>query len=297
MVKSNTAHYLRRPISLLIATAAIAVLAVNVVSAAATNEIEGTWSFNGGKVVVQPLPNGTFQGTVVAETKFAECPHTVGEVMWTDMKEQPDGSLWGFHQWFHAECKLESSFVGPTAWRVLHNSAGEAYLKVCFSHPGTSQPTIGTDGKCVGATYEHPAESALVGQAPVQAPTITPTGQVGVKGFSETKGFSKSIALPSNKKCLSQRSFTIHLKNPANDPLKKVTVTIKGKKITVTRHGKVFSAVIKLKGLPTGTFTVTVKATTVLGHQLVGRRTYHTCHKKHASKPKRLHSVSFKHGY
>jgi hypothetical protein len=297
MVKSKTAHYLRRPISLLIATVAIAVLAVNAVAAAATNEIEGVWSFNKGSVAIRPLSNGTFQGIVVAETQFGTCPHVPEEVMWTNIAPQPDGSFYGYHQWFSdtsGACTAEMP-LGRTAWRVLHNSEGGRFLRVCFSHPGTSQPTIAPDGTSANATYGC-VDSALISSLPVQAPTITPTGQVGVKGFSETKGFSKSISLPSNKKCLSRRAFTIHLKNPANDPLKKVVVTIKGKKIKVTRHGNSFSAVIKLKGLPTGTFTVSVKATTILGHQLAGKRTYHTCHKKRASKPKRLRSVAFNHG-
>ncbi len=94
----------------------LAVLAFSGSAGAATNEIEGVWSFNGGSVAIQPCARQqTFQGTVVTETKFAECPHTAGEVMWTNMKEQPDGSFWGFHQWFRAGCKTGIAFVGPTA--------------------------------------------------------------------------------------------------------------------------------------------------------------------------------------
>ncbi len=42
------------------------------VAAATPNAIEGVWSFNGGAVAIQQLPNGAFQGTVVEPTTFAE---------------------------------------------------------------------------------------------------------------------------------------------------------------------------------------------------------------------------------
>src|ERR1700728_3933547 len=78
----------------------LAVLAFSGSAGAATNEIEGVWSFEHGSVAIQPQPNGTFTGTVATETQFAECPHLVGEEMWTGMTQQPDGSFWGFHKWF-----------------------------------------------------------------------------------------------------------------------------------------------------------------------------------------------------
>jgi hypothetical protein len=256
--------------------ALLGVLVLGASSAAATNEIEGVWSFNGGSVAIQALPNGTFQGTVVTGTKFAECTHAVGEVMWTKITPQPDGSFWGFHQWFHAECKLDPQFVGPTAWRVLQNSAGERYLKVCFSHPGDSQPMIAASGACTGGTFGA-VESALIAALPtahLSAPTY--------------------VTLPRSQKCLSHRAFKIHLHDPKNDPLKKVVVTFRGHRTVITRQGSTFIGTIKLKGLPRGSFKIRISATTVLGHHFTSTRTYHTCisklEPKKAKKAKKKHS-------
>src|ERR1700689_1456437 len=77
-----------------------AISAVQVASASPASPIEEVWSFSGGQVAIQAQPGGTFVGTVVAPTSFAECTHPVGEPMWTDITPQPDGSYWGLHQWF-----------------------------------------------------------------------------------------------------------------------------------------------------------------------------------------------------
>jgi hypothetical protein len=249
------------------------VLTLGVSSAAATNEIEGTWSFNGGGVAIQPLSNGTFQGTVVAETSFAECPHTVGEVMWTGMTPQADGSLSGFHQWFHSECKLESSFVGPTAWRVLHTADG-VRLKVCFSHPGDSQPTIAADGTSASATYGCSESSPL---APLSKVEGDGTGNGGSGSGSIT--FSKTVVLPPATACVSQTSLKIKLKDPKYDPLKEVVVKIAGKKVADVKGVKILKKGVTLKKLPSGTYKVAVVATTVLNQRLTGTKTYKACTK------------------
>jgi hypothetical protein len=256
---------LRRLRSLLLVIAAAMLLAVGVASAGAASNIEGVWSFNGGQIAIQPSSNGTFEGTVVAETKFAECAHPVGQEIWTKITPQPDGSYWGFHQWYfeQSSCPLNPE-PGPTAWRVLQEGNGSTYLRVCLSSPGTSQPTIAPSGTCVGATYGS-VNSALT--APLPA---TP----GVAGSKE------NLSLPSAKKCLSVRLFKIHLLDPKYDPFKKVSVTIKGRKFPAVRKGKYIIATINLKGLPRGAFMVKIHATTVLGHNLTITRRYHTCIKK-----------------
>ena len=268
----NRPTHPRRPRSLLIAIAAALLLAVGAASAGAASSIEGIWSFNGGQIGVQRLANGTYSGTVVVATKFAECAHPVGQEIWTGMTEQPDGSYLGLHQWyFGGSVCQENPLRGPTAWRILEEVNSSYYLRVCFSHPGTSQPTIAADGSARGATYGC-TNSALTALLPV-APGS------GVTGSKE------SLTLPSAKKCLSARSFKIHLADPKYDPLKKITVTLRGRKIksrkiTTSRRGNYIVATINLRGLPKGAFTIKIHATTVLGHSLSASRTYHTCNKK-----------------
>jgi hypothetical protein len=268
---------LRRSRSLLLVIAAAMLLAVGVASASAASSIEGVWSFGGGQIAVQPSAGGTFEATVVAQTKFAECIHPVGQKIWTGMTLQPDGSYLGFHQWyFESTCTLNPE-LGRTAWRVLEAADESHYLRACFSNPAPNapQPTIAVNGTCVGASYGG-VSSALTAPLPV----------VSSKTGEPTK---ESLSLPRAKKCLSARLFQIHLQDPKYDPFKKVSITFEGRKIATARKGKYIVATINLKGLPKGVFTVKIKATTVLGHSLSANRVYHTCVKKRSSSSKRSH--------
>lgn len=249
---------------------------------AASSPIEGVWSFNGGKVAIQSRGGPGFLGTIVDPTRFAQCSHPVGEVMWTEIAPRPDGSYWGFHQWyFESAACTPNPLRGSTAWRVLTAASGSRFLRVCFSSPGTSQPTIAPDGSSANVTYAC-VDSALAAALPVGA---APASRAGALGFA------RSVSLPSNRKCFSRRIFRIHLREPRYDPFKKVVVTLRRRRVTIVRHGKVFASTIDLRGLPRGRFTVTIRATTVLGHLLSGARRYHTCTKKRVkSKRPRSHS-------
>jgi hypothetical protein len=293
----------RLPRSSLLAIATTILLALGVASAGAASNIEGIWSFNHGQIGIQRQSNGTYTGIVVIETKFAECTHPVGQEIWTGMTEQPDGSYWGLHQWyFGGSGCTENPERGPTAWRVLEATNGSHYLRVCFSHPGDSQPMIAANGAPLGPPEyaEHHVtygctESALTASLPVAPGETTPgapgssTGAAGSgtgTAGSGVAGAKESLTLPSAKKCLSVRLFKIHLADPKYDPLKTVTVTLKGRKIATSRQGKFIVATINLKSLPKGAFRIKIHATTVLGHHLSSSRTYHTCAKKGKSSSK-----------
>ena len=256
--------------SKLVILALLAVIALGASSALAANGIEGIWSFKGGSVAIQALPNGTFQGTVATETEFVECPHPAGEVMWTGISQQADGSYWGFHQWFHSGCVLDPQFVGPTAWRVLKNSTGASYLKVCFSHPGTTQPKIAPNGTDTEATYGC-YESALIEPLP------------GSAGGSPPISFPDTVVLPNAKACVSLTSLKIALKDHKNDPLEQVIVKINGKQVADVKGIKTLAKILKkgitLTKLPSGTYKVSVLATTVLKQHLTGSATYKSCTK------------------
>jgi hypothetical protein len=142
------------PLLALLLVVTVALLLGGVASAGASSSIEGVWAFEDGQIAVAPAANGTFVGTVVEETKFAECPHPVGQEIWTEMRLQPDGSYWGLHQWyFERTCEINKQ-LGPTAWRVKEQPDGSKYLRVCFSKPGTTQPSIPADGPEANVTYE-----------------------------------------------------------------------------------------------------------------------------------------------
>jgi hypothetical protein len=296
VMASTDAHNRRRARGrrwLALAAVATLALALGAASAWASSNIEGIWSFNGGEIGIQELSNGTYEGTVVSATTFAECPHFVGEPIWTDMSLQADGSYWGFHQWYFENSGCEQNPErGRTAWRVLEKPSGDLYLLVCLSSPGSeSQPTIAADGSHSGETYGC-IESELKAPLPTTGGPSPGSGSSpgSSPGGSGVAGEVERLTLPSAKKCLSARRFRIHLAEPRYDPFKTVRVTIKGHKIATAKHGNYVVATINLKRFKRGRFTIVIHVTTVLGHHLSGKRTYHTC-AKHAKrhKPAKLH--------
>jgi hypothetical protein len=245
-------------------------LGVGVASACAASSIEGVWSFNGGQIAIGPLSNGTFAGTVVAETKFADCTHPVGQQIWSGMRLQPDGSYAGFHVWYETSACLIDPTLGPTTWRVQQAPDGSRFLHACFSTPGTSQPVITPAGSEQDVTY-----------GCVNSAHIAPLPAKGLLSIRDL------VSLPSSKKCFSRRAFQIHIRDPKHDPFRIVVVTLAGHRLAVKHRGQYAVAMVTLKGLPRGTFTIRIHATTVLGDTLSGHRTYHTCvrkrpaHKRH----------------
>ncbi|HEY4812125.1 MAG TPA: hypothetical protein VIH71_13810 [Solirubrobacteraceae bacterium] len=273
----STSQSPRRRKSLLLAIAAtILLLTVRVATAMATSSIEGVWSFTGGQIAVESAGNGKFKGIVVQPTKFATCTHPVGQEIWKEITPQPDGSYWGFHQWYKSNeatgACVENPILGPTAWRVMTEPNGSSYLLVCLSSPGAKQPTIPPGSAGVGASYG--CERSLL---------TAPLANSAVGSFKEV------VSLPNTKKCFSGRKFKIHIHDSKYDPFKTVVVTLRGHKLKIVHDGSTYVATVNLKGLPPGAFTVKVKAVTFRGNHVSGKRTYHTCAKKPIkSNPKRL---------
>jgi hypothetical protein len=238
-------------------------------SAATPNSIEGVWSFSGGAVDIVPAPNGALEGIVVgATTTFGSCPHPEGEHIWTEMKELADGSFSGLHQWYKgagASCEKDPT-LGHTAWRVITNTAGEKTLKVCFNLPtSATPPTITAGGKEANVTYGCQVSTAL---APPQ--TVGNTGAIT---------FNKTVVLPPATGCVAQSSLKIALRDPKYDPLTEVVVKIGSKKVADIKGVKAIKKGITLKKLPTGTYKISVVATTILKQKLTGSQTYKACTK------------------
>ncbi len=234
-------------------------------AADASSNIEGVWSFNGGKVAVQSQPGGGYIGTVVEPTKFSTCFHPAGEQMWTDMREQPDGSFWGLHQWLFndPECTPNPT-LGKTAWRVIEEGTSR-FLRVCFSEPGSeSQPTIAADGTVAGATFGC-SDSNLVSELPVVTQATA----------------SEFIGLASNQACLAKPMLKVELNEPKGDPFAKVSAVLHSgaakRQAKLKRgHGQIH-AMFNLRGLTAPKLKVSIAATTVLGQTLRAKRTYRRC--------------------
>ncbi|MCW2988718.1 MAG: hypothetical protein JWM24_1656 [Solirubrobacterales bacterium] len=235
-------------------------------SAQANSPIEGVWTFNGGKVAVQAQEDGTFRGVVVAPTKFSQCFHPVGQTMWSEIRQQPDGSYWGLHQWYFAtdEC-VPNPELGLTAWRVNTAADGSKSLEVCFSEPPSkSQPTIAPDGTAKGATYDCNSSARISA-----LPSVEPTDA------------AKYILLPGNGLCLSRKKLRLRLRDPAGDPIVKANVRLHSGKIhrraKLKRKSNGIVAMLNLAGLTLPKFRVTVGLTTALGNHLRSNRTYRLC--------------------
>lgn len=266
----------------------LAVLACSGSAAAATNEIEGVWSFSGGAVSIHPALNGTpgkLEGTVVSPTTtFGTCPHPEGEPIWTEMELQPEGYFVGLHQWYKGEgasC-VKDPTLGHTAWRVLTNASGERTLKVCFSNPkDAAQPTIAPNG-APNSESEDAAYHVTYGceESKALAPPQTTEGEGTGKNSPGTIKFNKTVVLPPATGCVSQTSLKIALKDPKYDPLTEVVVKLNGKQVADVKGVKAIKKGITLKKLPSsGTYKISVTATTILKQHLSGSQTYKGCTK------------------
>ncbi len=84
------------------------------------------------------------------------------------------------------------------------------------------------------------------------------------------------VGLPSTRRCLSRRAFTIHLKIPEGVLVRSATVFVNQRSIAVRRGAKL-TAPVSLKGLPKGKYTVKIVLRLASGKTLTGSRHYRTC--------------------
>ena len=230
-------------------------------AASAQADIEAVWSFTGGEVAVQALDDGSFTGTIISPTRFADCVHPVGERMWVGVRPVGDGSYSGGHQWFRTSDCSPIPERGNTAFRVLARDDGSRFLRVCFAAPERPDlhPTIAPDGSSAGTT------AGCVDSDFVSPPAAAPK-------------FRQVVVLPKQGKkgCVSRRNFRIRLREPKGDALRSAAVFVNGRRVRVVR-GERLTARVDLRGLPEGRYKVKIVAKTVLGRTMRGTRRYRTC--------------------
>jgi hypothetical protein len=117
---------------------ALALLALGAPPALAAEPIEGTWAYQGGRVVVEVSGPGTFRGTVTSPTRFLDCDHPAGERMWSISSGSGHGPYAGTHQWFESGT-CEPAPGGQATWTVREQD-DVFFLDFCTAPPGGGEP-------------------------------------------------------------------------------------------------------------------------------------------------------------
>ncbi len=157
-----------------------------------------------------------------------------------------------------AHLKLPHDGSGCTVWITLAGSGPQkttARASACDDDIPTGTPMSGGDNT---------SNAAGTSTAPTSSSTTTS---------------NSAITLPAGKAartCKSRRHFRIRIKRPRGVRFTKVTVLLNKKLISV-RRGKRLTAVVNLRGLPRGRFTLRVVATTSRGKKFSATRHYVTC--------------------
>ena len=116
------------------------------------------------------------------------------------------------------------------------------------------------------------AREAKAAQAAVRAQAAVPA--------REQSRSAKLWSYPPPPAASPRASLKIALKDPKYDPLKEVVVKINGKKVADIKGVKTLKKGVTLKKLPaSGSYKISVVATTVLNQRLTGSQTYKACTK------------------
>src|SRR5207248_6289855 len=110
---------------------------------------------------------------------------------------------------------------------------------------------------------------------------VSCTAKVNVKSDGpidvRLTGCSNALGLPSAARCVDRRKFSFRLHHPRRARIVKVEAFVNGTRVIRRRGRKI--ALLTLKRLPRGTFTVKVVATQSTGSKLISQRTYRGCTK------------------
>jgi hypothetical protein len=131
------------------------------------------------------------------------------------------------------------------------------------------------------ATGEEPVTPTPTATPAAPSPTPAPTPQQDVRDDNANSASADSLLrLPSSKRCLSARKFTIHLVKKKGTTIKSAVVYVNGKTKVKVKGKKKLRAAINLRGLPAGKVKVKIVLTTTKSKKLVSTRTYKTCKAK-----------------
>jgi streptogramin lyase len=144
------------------------------------------------------------------------------------------------------------------------------YPVVCGATP--PPPPTTTNGS-------NPPSTTPSGGAPITpGTTITPKGG----GTPVAPPLATVLGLPPAQQCVSKRTLLVHVHAPPGQQLLSVKLSLRGRVLraesfTKGKNNKVPPTLVDLRGLPKGTFTLTIVVETKAGKTYRATRTYHTC--------------------
>jgi streptogramin lyase len=141
-------------------------------------------------------------------------------------------------------------------------------------HPvacGAKPPTIVPPSS--GATTTTPNS----GTTATTITTTTPKGRA-----PPAPPLASVLGLPPAQQCVSKRTLLVHVHAPPGQQLLSVKLSLGGKVLraetfTKDKNDKIPPTLVDLRGLPKGTFTLTIIVKTKAGKTYRATRTYHTC--------------------
>jgi virginiamycin B lyase len=212
----------------------------------------------------------------------------------TSIVEGPEGNMWFTQGGTSPEAGL--GCIIPTGQIELYRDPNEGGdpVGITVSKDGS---IWFTDSRADGLDRLYPvACGAKAPSAPPPSGSTTPTTPTGGTTGTNTTGTSTTtktttpttpplatvLGLPPAQQCVSKRTLLVHVRPPPGQQLLSVKLSLEGKVLraeTFTRgkNHKVPPTLVDLRGLPKGTFTLTIVVKTKGGKTYRATRTYHTC--------------------
>jgi plastocyanin len=170
-------------------------------------------------------------------------------------------------------------WIGPDVNHDVFSDPGQPEL--FESHPG---PAGQISGPPPGGTFSHVFPTpGTFGYFCRVHPSMQ--GEVIVRRVdtpaADAPGAPVSQLTPAT--CTSKRSFRIRIRQQRGVRITAASVTVNGKAVAVSARDGRFTAPVDLRGLPKGSYRVSITARTSKGTTLRGSRVYRTCDAKLSS--------------
>jgi mRNA-degrading endonuclease toxin of MazEF toxin-antitoxin module len=210
-------------------------------AAHAAAPIEGTWAFQGGRVLVESTDSDGFRGTVTRATTAGPCSHRVSQPIWEVNATEQTGIYRGGAIYLDGSCKTLPG-RGFARWTIT----GDRGLELCSVAPDdvSSAPT------CVDLQR-------------VRAPAAAPT-------------FATTVVVPASSTCRRSRKLRVTVRRGAPDPPIRAVISVDGRRRKTVSAPKLTKP-IEVAGLPRGSYRISVTVRTATGRLLRGSSRYRTC--------------------